>query len=92
MDILMASLVALFNKLMATYNPAWLLEIIMMPQRNGLSLIHIMIQLGLYQFVRDIAIEKLGYRVDYFHPFTRMTLIHTVARYRTDPWDEEELA
>lgn len=42
--------------------------------------------------MREVAIEKLGYPVDHFHIYTRMTLIHTVARYRTELWDEEETA
>ena len=88
----MDTLIVLFDNLIALYNPAWLLEIIMIPQVEGLSLIHIMVRYGHFFFVREVAITKLGYAVDYFHPYTRMTLIHTVARYRTLDWNEEETA
>lgn len=41
---LLLILIDFFDKLLALkYNPAWLLEIIMTPQHNGLSLIHIMV-------------------------------------------------
>ena len=50
-----------------------------------------MLQYGCYNFVRDIAIDALGYQIDYFDPFGRMTLLHTIAKHRTSEWDKEEI-
>ena len=51
-----------------------------------------MIRQGFYTTVRDIAIGKLGYQIDYFDPIIRMTLLHTIAKYRRDPWSKEEVS
>jgi hypothetical protein len=70
------------------FNETWLLEQISIPRDKGLNLVNEMIKIGNYKFVREIALKKLGYQIDYFDPHVRMTLLHTIAKYRTLPWDE----
>jgi len=80
-----------FDELCELYEEKWLLEVCSYPQPHGLSIIHLMVATGNYRFVKQVAVAKLGYQVDYFHPHTRMTLLHTIAKYRTNKWDEEEV-
>jgi len=49
-----------------------------------------MVRRGNYSFIREICIEDLDYKADYFDPAVRLTLLHSVAKYRTSKWDEEE--
>ena len=46
---------------MSLFNEKWLLELISIPQEKGLNLVNEMIKVGYYKFVREIAIDRLGY-------------------------------
>ena len=62
-------------------------------QETGQDLVHIAAYYGLYDCILDIMISELGYDVDFYQPpYRKLTLLHTVVKYRKHMWSEEEKA
>ena len=52
---------------------------------------HLAVYGGLYRLVHEIMISELNYEVDFYQPpRRRLTLLHTVAKYRTHEWSDKE--
>ena len=55
---------------------------------TGQDLVHLAIYGGLYGLVFDVLIDELEYDVDFYRPpRRRLTLLHTVAKYRMPQYD-----
>jgi len=54
-----------------------------------MTLVHLAVFYGLYSVV-DYMIEELGFKVDYYEPEARLTLLHVVAKHRTAPFLDNE--
>ena len=83
---------------MRVYDKPWLCKVIGAEQwvcykETGQDLAHLAVYGGLYRLVHEIMISELGYDVDFYQPpRRRLTLLHTIAKYRTHEWDDEEKA
>ena len=52
---------------------------------------HLAVYGGMYRLVKEIIIGELDYDVDFYEiPRRRLTLLHTIAKYRKHDWTEEE--
>lgn len=82
-------IINLFTLLHQYYNPQWLLHLISEPIKDGFSFINLLLILGFYDFIKDVAVQMFEFKISTC--YSKVTLLHLVAKYRRELWQDSEL-
>ena len=52
-------------------------------------MINLLVILGFYDFIKDVAVEKLGFKIS--TSYSKVSLLHLVAKYRREMWQDSEI-
>ena len=53
------------------------------------TFVHMAVKSGLWRLLFEVFLDKYGFDVDFYKPRSKLTLLHVIAKYYREEWDQE---